>query len=167
MKSSAIVLLLAVSAVALSADVTPAFATKMDGKCCQSSDGGRSWRFRRATQHPPGIPAAAGWRIQAKSPSPPTAPRPSPPDSAWSVRAPFRRHPPFPAGNSARHLDANSTPQCGVQHQRVWPCSQQRAVCDQLRRHPLQVGCKLISLGEVFREKSEPLSARTLRSVRG
>jgi hypothetical protein len=56
MKSSAIALLLAVSAVALSADVTPAFATKMDGKCCQSSDGGRSWRYRRATQHPPGIP---------------------------------------------------------------------------------------------------------------
>lgn len=46
MKSSAVVLLLAVSAIALASDVTPAFASKMDGKCCQFSDGGRSWRYR-------------------------------------------------------------------------------------------------------------------------
>jgi hypothetical protein len=56
MKSSAIVLLLAVAAVALSSDVTPAFATKMDGKCCQSSDSGRSWRYRKAMQWRGGIP---------------------------------------------------------------------------------------------------------------
>ena len=55
MKSSAVVLLLAVSAVALSSDVTPAFASKMDGKCCQSSDGGRSWRYRNAMQRGAGI----------------------------------------------------------------------------------------------------------------
>src|SRR5215468_1720581 len=48
MKSSAVVLLLAVSSVALPSAVTPAFATKMDGKCCTSSDGGRSYRYRTA-----------------------------------------------------------------------------------------------------------------------
>jgi hypothetical protein len=48
MKSSAIVLLLAVSAVALPSGVTPTFASKMNGKCCQSSDGGRSYRYRMA-----------------------------------------------------------------------------------------------------------------------
>lgn len=48
MKSSAIVLLLAISAIALPSGVTPASATKMDGKCCQSSDGGRSYRHRMA-----------------------------------------------------------------------------------------------------------------------
>jgi hypothetical protein len=48
MKSSAIVLLLAVSAMALPLGVAPAFASKMDGKCCMSSDGGRSYRYRMA-----------------------------------------------------------------------------------------------------------------------
>ena len=56
MKSSAIVLLLGISAIALPSAVTPTFATKMDGKCCQSSDGGRSWRYRTATQRGTGIP---------------------------------------------------------------------------------------------------------------
>jgi len=48
MKSSAIVLLLIVSAVALPSAVAPAFANRMDGKCCASSDGGRSYRYRMA-----------------------------------------------------------------------------------------------------------------------
>lgn len=56
MKSSAIVLLLAVSAGALSADVTPVVASKMDGKCCQSSDGGRSWRYKKAMHRGAGLP---------------------------------------------------------------------------------------------------------------
>jgi hypothetical protein len=56
MKSSAIVLLLAVSAIALSSGVTPAFASKMDGKCCQSSDGGRSWRYKKAMHDGARIP---------------------------------------------------------------------------------------------------------------
>jgi hypothetical protein len=47
MKSSAIVLLLAVSAIALPS-ATPASASKMNGKCCMSSDGGRSYRYRIA-----------------------------------------------------------------------------------------------------------------------
>jgi hypothetical protein len=50
MKLSAIVLLLAVSAIALPSSVTPAFASKMDGKCCTSSDGGRSYRYRTAIE---------------------------------------------------------------------------------------------------------------------
>ena len=50
MKSSAIVLLLAVSALALPSGITPASATKMDGKCCRSSDGGRSYRYRMAVK---------------------------------------------------------------------------------------------------------------------
>jgi hypothetical protein len=48
MKSSAIILLLAVSAMALPSGVAPAFASRMDGKCCMSSDGGRSYRYRMA-----------------------------------------------------------------------------------------------------------------------
>ena len=48
MKSSAIVLLLAVATMAPPSGVTPAFASKMDSKCCASSDGGRSHRYRMA-----------------------------------------------------------------------------------------------------------------------
>ena len=48
MKPSAIVLLLAVSAMALPSGVTPTFASRMNGKCCASSDGGRSYRYRMA-----------------------------------------------------------------------------------------------------------------------
>jgi hypothetical protein len=50
MRSLAIVLLLAISAIALPLGVAPASATKMDGKCCASSDGGRSYRYRMAVQ---------------------------------------------------------------------------------------------------------------------
>ena len=50
MKPSAIVLLLAISAVVLPSGVMPASANKMDGKCCTSSDGGRSYRYRMAIQ---------------------------------------------------------------------------------------------------------------------
>ena len=46
MKSSRLVLLLAVAVVFAPSGVTTAFAIKMDGKCCTSSDGGRSWRYR-------------------------------------------------------------------------------------------------------------------------
>jgi len=49
MKKFATILLLAISSFALSSEFTPASATKMNGKCCQSSDGGRpidtSWRY--------------------------------------------------------------------------------------------------------------------------
>jgi hypothetical protein len=48
MKPLAFILSIAIPAVVLSADVTPAFATKMNGKCCQWSDGGRSYRYRTA-----------------------------------------------------------------------------------------------------------------------
>ena len=48
MKSLAVMLSLAISAVALSSAFTPAAASRMDGKCCLSSDGGRSYRARVA-----------------------------------------------------------------------------------------------------------------------
>jgi hypothetical protein len=44
MRTLAVMLSLAISAVALSSALTPAAATRMNGKCCQSSDGGRSHR---------------------------------------------------------------------------------------------------------------------------
>jgi hypothetical protein len=48
MRTLAVILSLAICGIALSSDVTPASATKMNGKCCQSSDGGRSYRTRVA-----------------------------------------------------------------------------------------------------------------------
>ena len=50
MKSSTLVLLAAIVTIALPSGVTPASATKMNGKCCTSSDGGRSWRYKTATR---------------------------------------------------------------------------------------------------------------------
>jgi hypothetical protein len=46
MKALTIVFSIAMTAI-LSSDVAPAFASKMDGRCCMSSDGGRSARYRR------------------------------------------------------------------------------------------------------------------------
>jgi hypothetical protein len=56
MRAIAVIMSLAIAGVALSSDVTPASASKMNGKCCQSSDGGRSYRarvalYRRAIPH--------------------------------------------------------------------------------------------------------------------
>jgi hypothetical protein len=48
MKSLAMVLSLAISVIVLPSAFTTASATKMNGKCCQSSDGGRSYRYRMA-----------------------------------------------------------------------------------------------------------------------
>jgi hypothetical protein len=48
MKSSTIVVLAAIAAIVLPSGFTAASATKMNGKCCQSSDGGRSHRYRVA-----------------------------------------------------------------------------------------------------------------------
>jgi hypothetical protein len=48
MKTLALILSVALPGAILSADVAPAFATKMGGKCCVSSDGGRSYRYRMA-----------------------------------------------------------------------------------------------------------------------
>jgi len=45
MKPLKIVLSIALAAVTLSSDLTPAFASRMNGKCCMSSDGGRSARY--------------------------------------------------------------------------------------------------------------------------
>jgi hypothetical protein len=48
MKKSAAIFLLAIFGIALSAGFTTAMATKMNGKCCTSSDGGRSYRYKMA-----------------------------------------------------------------------------------------------------------------------
>jgi len=48
MKTRAITLLLAIFVVTLSAGFTAASANRMDGKCCRSSDGGRSYRYKVA-----------------------------------------------------------------------------------------------------------------------
>jgi hypothetical protein len=44
MKASALVLFVAIAAIVPPSGFTAASATKMDGKCCASSDGGRSYR---------------------------------------------------------------------------------------------------------------------------
>jgi hypothetical protein len=46
MKTLPVLLSIALSAIAVSSDFTPVSATKMNGKCCQTSDGGRSARYR-------------------------------------------------------------------------------------------------------------------------
>ena len=56
MRKLAVILMLTVAGAVWSLDATPAFASKMNGKCCQSSDGGRSARYlrvmaRRAIPH--------------------------------------------------------------------------------------------------------------------
>lgn len=48
MKSFAIGLSIAISGLVMTTDPAPVFASKMDGKCCASSDGGRSYRYRMA-----------------------------------------------------------------------------------------------------------------------
>jgi hypothetical protein len=48
MKPVAVILTLAISGIALSTAFTAASATKMNGKCCVSSDGGRSSRYSMA-----------------------------------------------------------------------------------------------------------------------
>jgi hypothetical protein len=48
MKTRIAILLLAIFGVALSAEFTAASASRMDGKCCRSSDGGRSYRYSLA-----------------------------------------------------------------------------------------------------------------------
>jgi hypothetical protein len=48
-RAISIVLSLAIAGIALTSVVTPASASKMNGKCCQWSDGGRSFRYRMAT----------------------------------------------------------------------------------------------------------------------
>jgi hypothetical protein len=50
MKTMNVVWSIALSGVVLSSALTPASATKMDGRCCTSSDGGRSYRYRMAVR---------------------------------------------------------------------------------------------------------------------
>ena len=46
MKSIVVILSLAIAGFALSSVLTPVSATRMDGKCCMSSDGNRSHRYQ-------------------------------------------------------------------------------------------------------------------------
>lgn len=48
MKPLTVILSLAIFGIALSSDFTTASASRMDGKCCASSDGGRSYKYRMA-----------------------------------------------------------------------------------------------------------------------
>ena len=48
MKPLAVILSLALFGIALTSGFTTASANRMDGKCCASSDGGRSYRYRVA-----------------------------------------------------------------------------------------------------------------------
>ena len=62
MRTIAVILSIAISSLALSS--APASASKMNGKCCQSSDGGRSARYqwhmsRRAIPHTCSVYAAS------------------------------------------------------------------------------------------------------------
>jgi hypothetical protein len=56
MRTIAVVVSLAISTIALSSAATPSFASRMNGKCCLTSDGGRSNLYkyhmsRRAIPH--------------------------------------------------------------------------------------------------------------------
>src|SRR5580704_9162756 len=46
MKPPSIALSIVLAAVAVSSDIAPVSASRMNGKCCMSSDGGRSARYR-------------------------------------------------------------------------------------------------------------------------
>jgi hypothetical protein len=48
MKRLAIILSLAIAGIAASSEFTAASASRMNGKCCQTSDGGRSYRYQMA-----------------------------------------------------------------------------------------------------------------------
>jgi hypothetical protein len=50
MKPLAVILSLALFGIALTSGFTTASASRMDGKCCASSDGGRSYRYRVAVR---------------------------------------------------------------------------------------------------------------------
>jgi len=69
MKPLAVILSLAILGIALSSGFSPASASKMDGKCCASSDGGRSYRYRMAVWRaaPPTHAPAAHMRTRAFS----------------------------------------------------------------------------------------------------
>jgi hypothetical protein len=49
MKTFPVLLSITLSAIVVSSDFVPAAASRMNGKCCMSSDGGRSARYRYYT----------------------------------------------------------------------------------------------------------------------
>lgn len=71
MKPLAVMLSLAIFGIALLSDIPTASATRMDGKCCASSDWGRSHRYwmalRRANAIPHTCSAFAAYCIRYSS----------------------------------------------------------------------------------------------------
>ena len=74
MKVLTAVLSITLSAAILPLDVTPASANRMNGKCCMSSDGGRSYRYQMAMRRmalraaiPHTCSARADWCIRSSS----------------------------------------------------------------------------------------------------
>ncbi len=70
MKRLPVILLLDISGLALSSEFTTASASRMNGKCCVSSDGGRSFRYRMAARRaatPPTCSAHAAVCIRVSS----------------------------------------------------------------------------------------------------
>ena len=72
MRTFVVVMSLAIAGIAMSSDFTPASASKMNGKCCQSSDGGRSAKYkqimaRRAIPHSCSAYAASCLRVAARN----------------------------------------------------------------------------------------------------
>jgi hypothetical protein len=61
MKRLAVISLLAIFGIALSSHFTTASATKMDGKCCASSDGGRSYRHGMAIRRAAIVPTCTAY----------------------------------------------------------------------------------------------------------
>jgi len=70
MKVLTAVLSITLSAAVLPLDVTPASANRMNGKCCMSSDGGRSYRYQMALRRaaiPHTCSARADWCVRSSS----------------------------------------------------------------------------------------------------
>ena len=70
MKVLTAVLSITLSAAILPLDVTPASANRMNGKCCMSSDGGRSYRYQMALRRaaiPHTCSARADWCVRNSS----------------------------------------------------------------------------------------------------
>jgi hypothetical protein len=71
MKKPVTILLLTICGIALSGEFTTASATRMNGRCCQSSDGGRSHKARvqltrRAIPHTCSAYAASCMRVSLR-----------------------------------------------------------------------------------------------------
>ena len=77
MKKLVVILSLAIAGIAVSSEFTTASASRMNGKCCMSSDGGRSFRYRMAMRKaaiPHTCSARAAYCIRISSAKPDRVP---------------------------------------------------------------------------------------------